>query len=109
MLLPVLGIMGYFEAQVTLSATGHRILEVGIVLVVFALAAAWLQANEGAMLREFNGRGQQAACRRPGAPSMLSLDFSIDTNSNGNGRHRPAWYRPETDTLLLDPEEGRDE
>jgi UDP-N-acetylmuramyl pentapeptide phosphotransferase/UDP-N-acetylglucosamine-1-phosphate transferase len=55
LLLLVLGGLAFLDARATLSPAGHKVVEAGIVLLVYGLIWMWLRANEAAWLRELAG------------------------------------------------------
>ena len=52
LLLPVFGVAAFLESSLHIGAVWHKVVEVGIVLLVFGLLWIWLQANQVAWLRE---------------------------------------------------------
>lgn len=52
LLFPVLGILALLEVRAPLSPSGHVVVELGAVLILFGLIWAWVRANRVAMLRE---------------------------------------------------------
>jgi hypothetical protein len=91
LLFPALGILAFLEATAPLSTAAHKIIEVGIVVLVYGLVSLWLRANKARLLRESRDRLAQARVERaiylPSAPGTIA-------GSNGNGHRETAWYVP---------------
>ena len=103
LLLPALGALAYVEASASLSVTGHRIVEVGLVLVGYALVSVWLRANEAAWLREMQ---DQAAGHKVRILLEMPEEPAVIARNNGNRRQRSEWCVPtqpvEPDPLTVD-------
>lgn len=52
LLLPIFGILALLDNKLPLSPGWHKVIEIGIVLVIYGLLWIWLQANQIAWLRE---------------------------------------------------------
>ena len=91
LLFPVLGILAFLEAGASLSPTGHRVVEVAIILVVYGLVSVWLRANQAALLRESRDDLSQTTVEMV---VYLPSEPGIIAGGNGNGHHEPAWYVP---------------
>jgi len=93
---PVLGILAFLEARTSLSPAGHRAVEVGMVLIIFALVSVWLNTNRAALLREMGDH--YMVSRESGLPAGLPLEPGAIAGGNGNG-HKSGWIlagrRPE--------------
>jgi UDP-N-acetylmuramyl pentapeptide phosphotransferase/UDP-N-acetylglucosamine-1-phosphate transferase len=60
LLLLVLGGLAVLDARASLSSAGHKLVEAGIVLLVYGLIWLWLRANEAVWLRELTGKDKDA-------------------------------------------------
>jgi hypothetical protein len=110
LLLPALGILAFLEASALLSPTDHKVVEIGIVLVVYGLVSVWLRANEAAWLREMQ---DHVTWHKVGIPLARPHDPAAIPGNNGNGHRTSEWYvpthPPEPDLLPGDREsEGYD-
>ncbi|RPI52175.1 MAG: hypothetical protein EHM56_08690 [Chloroflexi bacterium] len=74
LLLGGLGGLAFAEVRIPLSVTGHRIVEVGIVLAVYGLLYVWVRANEVAWLRETQDQvtWRRVPTLRPGHPTVIA-------------------------------------
>ncbi len=97
LLLPALGALAYVEASASLSVTGHRIVEAGLVLAGYGLVSVWLRANEAAWLREMRDQVTGHTFRLVQEPSK---DPAIIPGNNGD-RQKPEWY---ASTPTVEPE-----
>ena len=65
-LLPLTAGLFVLEARSTLSPSGHREVEIGLVVLIFLLARLWLKSNRRALI-------QESLRQTPGAWEPLSL------------------------------------
>ena len=86
LLLPLLAVLATVEVRVPLSPTGHQLVEVAIVLVVFGLAALWIRVNAAAMVRAID---DDLAQRCGTSFAALPRDDETTGGSNGDGR---LWF-----------------
>jgi hypothetical protein len=98
MLVPGLGMLGLLEAKAPLPATAHKVVEIGLVLLVNGLIWLWLRANKAGLLRESRDGlaqvGEQTTIHVHSAPYIIA-------GSNGHGYREPTWYAP-TRELVVD-------
>jgi len=91
LLLPALGILGFLETGAPLSATAHKVVEIGLVLLFNGLIWLWLRANKARLLRESRDGLAQT---RVETVVYLPSEPGIITGSNGNGHRETTWYVP---------------
>jgi hypothetical protein len=83
LLFPVLGILAFLDVRVPLSTAGHRIVETGMVLVIFGLVAVWLRINRMAMLSEMPDR---LVLHEVSGPASVAQEPGPIAGNNGHGR-----------------------
>ena len=98
MLVPVLGILGFLEIRAPLSATAHKVVEIGLVLLVNGLIWLWLRANKARLLCETRDglaqAGEQTTIHVRSVPYIIA-------GRNGNGHGERTWHVP-THELVVD-------
>ena len=86
------GILCFVEARAPLSTTGHRVVQLGIVLLVYGLLFLWLHVNQGAWLSETCDKAARDATSR-----TSSLDAEPDTIAVRDGtQDRPSSLQPQS-------------
>jgi hypothetical protein len=78
--------------RLPLSDTGHRFVELIIILIVFGSTSLWLKANTGALIQEDLERWQTAQIKSIGLrmnSSPISTQSVKIVRSNGNLKHQP--------------------
>jgi len=99
MLIPLLGILGFLEIRAPLSATAHKVVEMGMVLLVNGLIWLWLRANKAGLLHESRDRLAQAGEQT--TMYVQSVPYII-AGSNGNGSREPTGYVPRHELVVDD-------
>lgn len=79
----VLGVM-WIEAKEPFSQANHTWIEAGLVIVLFGLTFAWLNANEVAILSAECERGLQSIAGEPEEASQARQ--AVKAGGNGNNR-----------------------
>jgi hypothetical protein len=90
--LPIMIGLFLLEMRLSLSDTGHRFVELIIVLIVFGSMSLWLKANRGALIQEDLERWQadqiQSNSLRADSRPISPQSFKI-LGSNGNLKIQP--------------------
>jgi hypothetical protein len=68
------------EMQLTISGAAHRIIEIGIVLMIYSLVWTWLKWNDAALIRKEMNRKRLA---RVEVLHILPADRGLDINRGG--------------------------
>ena len=79
----VLGLF-WLEAKASLSETGHKLVEVGLVIILYGLMMVWIKANEVSLINE-----DRESCKDKVAWDALetsSTNAGYSDISSGNGR-----------------------
>jgi hypothetical protein len=89
MLVPVLGILEFLETGAPLSAAAHKVVEIGIMLLINGLIWLWLRVNKGGLLCVSRGglaqTGDETALHTRSLPDIIA-------GSNDYGHRQPMWY-----------------
>jgi hypothetical protein len=62
------GILCFVEARAPLSTTGHRVVQLGGVLLIYGLLFLWLHVSQGALLSETYDEVTRQAASRTASP-----------------------------------------
>jgi hypothetical protein len=69
------------EVRLTMSGVAHRVVEIGIVLVIYYLVWLWVKANDAAMIQEELDRKRALKLEVLSlVPSKQGLDWSSNRN-----------------------------
>jgi hypothetical protein len=81
-------ILGLFwlEAKAALSDSAHTIIEVSLVIILYCLVIAWLQANEVALLMEEREKNRKRAIQNTATTGHPIVRNTVNVEESRNGK-----------------------